>query len=292
MQKSTARLVERLRPTVTNLAVEFKHLQTEVKHTSGLLAQLAEGSTSGTKGRGNDHLSVHAPPPFPRMAQKTCASGPKNGTSTVRMVPERGGKSGKTVAKAFCSRVAPSPTPLSSMPADSRMVVLNCANIGCAYVKAVRRNGRGTDHLSSCNFDWEGVRRAFQFYEKNGVLPQGVCKNRTAVLSPVPEDLKPRIIVCPVVDDHPDADDLFTIRLAMKYRCQLVDNDNYRDWKSGEHGNIDDEVRNWLIRGEGAKLKVTYVFDCMGLFLPSIDPVPIDSSSEGENTKFDQYRKL
>ena len=31
---------------------------------------------------------------------------------------------------------------------------------------------------------------------------------RTAVLSPVPFDLKDRVIVCPVVDDQRDADDL------------------------------------------------------------------------------------
>lgn len=27
----------------------------------------------------------------------------------------------------------------------------------------------------------------------------------------------------------------FTIRLAMRYGCQLVDNDNYRDWKREEN---------------------------------------------------------
>lgn len=29
-------------------------------------------------------------------------------------------------------------------------------------------------------FDWDGVRRAFQYYEAFGLQPQGVCKNRRA----------------------------------------------------------------------------------------------------------------
>eukprot|EP00913_Durusdinium_trenchii_P035688 g33393.t1 len=119
-----------------------------------------------------------------------------------------------------------------------RTVVINCANVGTVYSESRRQlyaSQLAPDAGPRKGFDWDGVRRAFRYYESHGLQPQGVCKNRTAVLSPVPADLKPKVIVCPVVDDQRDADDLFTIRLAMRYGCQLVDNDNYRDWKREEN---------------------------------------------------------
>lgn len=122
-------------------------------------------------------------------------------------------------------------------------------------------------------FDWEGVRRAFEYYDLRGVNVQGVCKNATARLSPVPADLKSRVIVTPIVDSTKDVDDLATIRLAMAYKCQFVDNDNYRDWKwdSSKRG-AEPDIRQWLAQGEGRKLKVTYVFDSQLQFIPSALP--------------------
>jgi len=157
-----------------------------------------------------------------------------------------------------------------------RTVVINCANVGTVYSESRRQlyATHLTDPGSSSKkgFDWDGVRRVFQYYGSHGLQPQGVCKNRTAVVSPVPVDLKAKVIVCPVVDDQRDADDLFTIRLAMRYGCQLVDNDNYRDWKreEGKWGTTDD-IRDWL-HGDGVRLKVSYVFDRMGRFIPSVPP--------------------
>lgn len=157
-----------------------------------------------------------------------------------------------------------------------RTVVINCANVGCLYAESRRQLLQGSyqsPNSSEQNFDWEGVRRAFQFYESHGLRPQGVCKNRTAVVAPVPPDLDSRVIVCPVVDNQKDADDLFTIRLAMRYSCQFVDNDNYRDWKheEGKWG-TDDHIREWLLHGDGVALKVSYVFDRTGRFIPSAPP--------------------
>mmetsp|Transcript_94376 Transcript_94376/g.170459 ORF Transcript_94376/g.170459 Transcript_94376/m.170459 type:complete len:82 (+) Transcript_94376:10-255(+) len=69
------------------------------------------------------------------------------------------------------------------------------------------------------------------------------------------------------------AQDLFTIRLAMRYGCQLVDNDNYRDWKHQERKwGTDDDIRQWLLNGEGVHLKVPYIFDRMGRYIPSVPP--------------------
>lgn len=140
------------------------------------------------------------------------------------------------------------------------MVVLNACNLGFGYTG----DGR---------FTWEGVRQAVRYYEERGVAVQAVCKFRTAKLSPVPEDLKAVTVVCPIIDQQPDADDLFGIRLAMDHSCQLVDNDNYRDWKYKEDMWCSDEdLRNWLTTAEGTLLKVNYVFDCSGKFIPSVPP--------------------
>jgi len=92
----------------------------------------------------------------------------------------------------------------------STAVVLNCANIGCVYAESTRPP---SSEQNAGAFDWEGVRRALSYYEEHGMRPQGVCKNRTAKLSPVPPDLQSRVIVCPIVDNQKDVDDLFTIRM-------------------------------------------------------------------------------
>lgn len=185
--------------------------------------------------------------PVPRAPKEDPADDPKNG---IRDRPQE-----------------PSATP--------RTVVINCANVGtvfCESRKQLYAAQLTETGGSKKGFMWEGVRRAFQYYESHGLKPQGVCKNRTAVLSPVPDDLKSRVIVCPVVDDQRDTDDLFTIRLAMRYGCQLVDNDNYRDWKHQENKRgTDDIIRDWLL-GAGARLKVSYVFDRTGRFIPSVPP--------------------
>jgi len=169
-----------------------------------------------------------------------------------------------------CSRPTAAPPggkcptpPESSTP--RRVVVLNCSNIGFTYATAVReRGGQPADR-----FDWEGVRQAVQYYMGEGVFPIAVCKNRTAVCSPVPEDLAQYVTLCPVVDDVHDADDLFTIRMAMRYACQYVDNDNYRDWKhQADKHSSDDDLRAWLTAGDGARLKVSYLFDRFLKYVP------------------------
>lgn len=108
------------------------------------------------------------------------------------------------------------------------------------------------------------------YYDRHGVRPQGVCNCMIAMLSPVPPDLRPNVVVCPEVDNVKDdnvkdADDLFTIRMAMRFGCQFGDNGNYRDWKreEGKRG-ADWELREWLLRGDRAKLKVAFLFDRKG----------------------------
>eukprot|EP00415_Alexandrium_ostenfeldii_P003723 UN3723 len=150
------------------------------------------------------------------------------------------------------------------------MVVINCANVGFDS-----NHQRGGGVGGQQRFDWEAVRQAFRFYDDLHVTAQGVCKKRTADLTPVPADLKSRVVICPPVDDEGDIDDLYTIRVAMCYGCQFVDNDNYRDWKRDiDKGS--QEVRAWL-QGDGAKLKVTFIFDANGRFVPSVYPPAVAS---------------
>ncbi|CAE7187124.1 unnamed protein product, partial [Symbiodinium sp. CCMP2456] len=90
----------------------------------------------------------------------------------------------------------------------AKTVVINCANVGTVYSESRRQlyaeklSSSSESGATKKGFDWDGVRRAFDFYESHGLQPQGVCKNRTAVLSPVPSDLKSKVIICPIVDDQ------------------------------------------------------------------------------------------
>merc|ERR1712048_244634 len=257
------RLVERLRPALDDLSADIARLQEEVDRTHGLLGKLGHLSNPGSANSRtmlldfNDTSSM----PLEPEVHGACATGCSSWTGAPLRAPH---------AVWAGELPASEQTPDSTL--CSRMVVLNCANIGCMYAECLRHGSGSTSQRVGCKFSWEGIRQAFRFYDESGMLSQGVCKNRTAVLSPVPADLKARVIVCPVVDDHGDADDLFTIRLAMHYGCQFVDNDNYRDWKhQPDKWGTDEDVRSWL-QGEGARLKVPFVFDRTGRFIPLIEP--------------------
>merc|ERR1712014_528609 len=77
----------------------------------------------------------------------------------------------------------------------------------------------------------------------------------------------------PPVDKEKDVDDLFTIRLAMQNMCQYVDNNLYRDWRyEPEKSGSEADLSEWLF-GEGADLKVHFMFDACGNFIPSMPPM-------------------
>jgi hypothetical protein len=101
--------------------------------------------------------------------------------------------------------------------------VLNVSNIGFTFGEQVSGMRR--------HFDWTGVRRAIEFYEALGYFPVCLCKAATAVHNPVPADLAQQVTVCPVDDRFPGNDDLFAMRAAILWKCSLVDNDNFRDWR-------------------------------------------------------------
>lgn len=69
-----------------------------------------------------------------------------------------------------------------------------------------------------------------------------------------------------------------------------MDNDNYRDWKreEGKWGTTDD-IRDWL-QGDGKRLKVTYVFDRTGRFVPSAPPPERLGALGARSLSWDRYR--
>ena len=150
-------------------------------------------------------------------------------------------------------------------------VVLNCANIGHTYARAVLRQEAG--------FDWEGVRIVTTYYEEKGFQVHAVCKAGTLRRNPIPEwdhRLRKRLLEIPDIDAvGPGADDLYTLRLSQVENCPFVDNDNYRDWKKPQKdphlAGASPDLQSWLRTNE-KHLKVSYVFTAEGCFVPQWEP--------------------
>jgi len=264
------KLLEQLRPTLQEVTADCAQLEADIVGVHELMSELAEmhpqmrsfGKETGERAMPSAPFQGASAAAGPDEAAGTCRAPTANddcNALSVRQGPRREPRSANSIA------VQPA---VGSGLQPKRMVVLNCANIGFQY--SYLRSGNAASQ-GPCRFDWEGVRQAIRFYKRCGVVPQGICQHRIALYSPVPQDLQECVTVCPHVDDQSDADDLFTIRVAMRYSCQFVDNDNYRDWKH-DPKRTDHDVREWLLHGDGAHLKVTYVFDTFGRFIPSAQP--------------------
>jgi len=148
------------------------------------------------------------------------------------------------------------------------MIVLNCEDIGrCA------RNCTAFQQNERNYFPWDAVRSAISFYEELGFLPQPVCHQATIARCRPPADLRLKLVQCPVIDEDGRAegrgsDRIFVLNLAKTYGCHFVDNSNYREqvWCGQEQW-------PWLKQG-GLNMKVEYIFDGFGEFLPSREVRP------------------
>jgi len=165
--------------------------------------------------------------------------------------------------------------PVESTPperSESSMIVLNCEDIGSTASKCAVFGARPSP------FPWEAVRCAIKFYEDLGFMPQPVCHQATMTRHPPPPELRPKLVQCPVVDEDGrqegrGSDRIFVINLAKTYECPFVDNSNYREQVWSGH-----ELWPWLQKG-GTALKVEYIFDSFGEFLPSREVLPRGTSS-------------
>lgn len=296
-RSSVSRLLARAKHSLDGLEADLSALDLELDATRHCIVASCGGSGEMPKKRHVQVAKSRSPPPSTKLMalgdagryrsrRRSVSTEPSPGTGVSPLVrpPSRPrGSRARSLGRHPVGRApsrqrscrspraperdSPQPSGKTLSPlAGSKSVVLNCANIGFHYAAATERE--------EGHFSWEGVRRAIKFYDDAGLKPQGVCKNRTALMCPVPDDLAARVSVCPVVDDLPDVDDLFTIRMAQRFDCQYVDNDNYRDWKMDrEKRGTDNELREWLVNGKGARLKVTYVFDGTGNFIPLTPPL-------------------
>lgn len=146
-------------------------------------------------------------------------------------------------------------------------VVLNCEDIGRQCTRSPAFQSRG-------GFEWEGVWRAIAHYQQLGYTVQAVCSQVMMARNPPPPRVAAHVAKCPVIDEYDQAnrgnrvtaDRVFVLRLAQSYDCFFVDNSNYRvsEWE-GHH-----EAWKWLSH-TGAGMKIGYVFDKFGQFIPSRD---------------------
>jgi len=182
--------------------------------------------------------------------------------ASVPMEPVDSGAPGGPKAVAAVAAVRPPPV---AEVTPTAMIVLNCEDIGSSFFKcAAFRKG----DMTGGRFPWEAVRCAIKFYEDLGFMPQPVCHQATMARHPPPTDLREKLVQCPVVDDDGrqqgrGSDRIFVITLAATYDCPFVDNSNYREQVWNGH-----ELWPWL-QQEGLALKVEYIFDSFGEFLPS-----------------------
>lgn len=154
-------------------------------------------------------------------------------------------------------------------PASSQLrhVVLNCANIGCDFGENVEQRGAGS------KFSWEGVERACSFYDKEGFVVHAIIGQRLlhkAGREQVSAKLNDALVVIPSRDEMRDNDDFSTILEAYKYKCQFVDNDNYRDWGLRIKNR---EVAAWYGANKH-ELHIAFYFDRFGHFTPLKGALP------------------
>jgi len=147
----------------------------------------------------------------------------------------------------------------TSTPSQVKMIILNCEDIG--------RYGARFAYPEQHSFDWEAVKLAHTHYAERGFVLQCVCRKGTVARAPPPTDLAKQIVQCPDIDIEDrragrSADRLFVLRLAQTYDCPFVDNGQYRlpTWKH-------EEIFKW-VSDRGEALKVEYIFDSFGHFVP------------------------
>eukprot|EP00747_Dinoflagellata_sp_TGD_P104001 gnl/TRDRNA2_/TRDRNA2_169140_c0_seq1.p1 gnl/TRDRNA2_/TRDRNA2_169140_c0~~gnl/TRDRNA2_/TRDRNA2_169140_c0_seq1.p1 ORF type:complete len:537 (+),score=79.85 gnl/TRDRNA2_/TRDRNA2_169140_c0_seq1:154-1611(+) len=170
------------------------------------------------------------------------------------------------------SSLAPSALPQDAyaLDADQENMVLNCEDIGRHRV-----GGREQDRHY---IDWDGVREAIMYYEDRGFLCHSVCRRSTLDRCVPPSDIAGKIVHCPVIDDNTRegqtrrTDRFFVLRLAEIYSCQFVDNHHYRPGEWELEDATAAEAFSWYHEKGGSSLKVEYVFDDCGSFVPLRPP--------------------
>lgn len=129
-------------------------------------------------------------------------------------------------------------------------LILNCEDIGRS---AARCPFYRNMHL---DFIWQAVGQAITYYEKRGCILHNVCRSATTQRWPAPANIDGKLIKCPVIDECPEPDRHFVLRLAQTYKCPVVDNWNYRGKEAFP---------------KDAK-KIEYIIDAEGTFVPLWTP--------------------
>lgn len=139
-------------------------------------------------------------------------------------------------------------------------IILNCEDIGRHSSDSQGGRSWGDSH-----FDWALVERAVRHYEELGYEPHAVVRRTTTLhAAQAPEAVAQRLVLCPVMDAAALSEDrLFVVRFAQTHSCHFVDNSNYRDAEQL----LGRELHAWFANRSG-ELKVEYVFDAFGRFLP------------------------
>mmetsp|Transcript_474 Transcript_474/g.852 ORF Transcript_474/g.852 Transcript_474/m.852 type:complete len:900 (+) Transcript_474:70-2769(+) len=160
-----------------------------------------------------------------------------------------------TVAEIVSTILSPAASSRGKRPS---YVVLSSQSLGKAYQRSVLHQEHG--------LSWEGVRAAHEYYHTQNVKVLTVVNENRAHV--VPSDLASKVVLTPQFGHgHPlDQLDLFMLRLSMEFDCQYVDN-RQRYFADMLHS----DLQEWLT-GRGEQLKVEFVFDVNGRFIPLKPP--------------------
>jgi len=185
----------------------------------------------------------------------------RTGPLRLRVLRERGCATEAAAATGPAALPAAVGSAAAAGPTE-QLVVLNGEDIGREAAHCPAFEGEA--------FAWEAVARVVEHYERQGCITQCVCMRETHTRTPPPPDLAQKVLTCPVIDSDLNmagggrrSDRIFTLRLAETYGCPWVDNSNYRASAWEGHSSW-----AWL-QCAGAALKIGYVFDSFGQFVPS-----------------------
>jgi len=111
---------------------------------------------------------------------------------------------------------------------------------------------------------WKAIAKVTAHYKDRGFGVQCFVRQDTLQRCPPPRELLSTLVPCPPMDTWRDAEQHFLLRFAQTYDGHFVSNSNFRDVHEGDSHPCHD----WLLR-RGTFLKVEYVFDIGGVYIPT-----------------------
>mmetsp|Transcript_78110 Transcript_78110/g.253437 ORF Transcript_78110/g.253437 Transcript_78110/m.253437 type:complete len:993 (-) Transcript_78110:22-3000(-) len=154
--------------------------------------------------------------------------------------------------------------------AAAGIVIVSCWSVGQCYAK------KDAGHTDRRYPAWDGVREVCKYYRERQVRVLAVLNPKVARDRRVPEDLAEEVVLPPgsCVHGVPEADnfctELFLYRLTMALGCQYVCNG--RPHPASTVVTSQPDVKDWVISEQGVRLRVEFLFNDEGAFVPLKPP--------------------